>query len=146
MLKLLRGKLDRAAASRRSYNLPDGTSRSASQLIALVDEALGEWAKLDDLILQEKQQRSRIASKATDFVEFFVAINGLLLLDERKPRPKRTAAQKVLVAAKIRETRKLRGTLGKRQKQKIKADADGLTVTVGGPTPGIKLPGPRRGR
>jgi hypothetical protein len=57
-----------------------------------------------------------------------------VLLIDRKKHPKMTAAQKILLTAKLRETRQLRGTLGKRQKKRLKAPTEGLTIAVD-PTP-----------
>jgi hypothetical protein len=135
MLQLLRDKLQQKQAASRVYKLHGGSDSTGSDLIPIIDEALAEWNKLDDLIIQEKQQRKRIASLLTACVEFFVAIHGQILLINPKKRPKRTAAQKILMGAKVRETRRLRGTLGKRQKQKLKAEVEGLTVTVTQPSP-----------
>jgi hypothetical protein len=134
MLQLLRDQLQQKQAASWVYKLHGGSNSSGSDLILIIDEALAEWNTLDDLILQQKLQRQRIASLLTACVEFFVAIHGQVLLINRKKRPKRTAAQKLLMGAKVRETRRLRGTLGKRQKQKLKGNAEGLTVTVTQPS------------
>jgi hypothetical protein len=130
MLKLLRGKLQQKAAAKGIYQLRDGNVVTGTDLRAIIDEALAEWTKLDDLIVQEKLQRQRIAKRLTPFVSFFVEVHAQLLLKDPKKRPKRTSLQKILMGAKLRETRRLRGTLGKRQKKKLKASAEGLTVTV----------------
>jgi hypothetical protein len=135
MLKLLRGKLQQEPAASFDYQLRGGRSSAGRDLLPVIDEALGEWNKLDDLILQEKLQRRRIAARLTPFVSFFVVVHGQLLHINPKQRPKRTAAQKILMGAKVRETRRLRGTLGKRQKQKLKAQAKGPTVTITAPSP-----------
>jgi hypothetical protein len=141
MLKRVHDKLQSERAASQSYTLFGGALITGSDLIPMIDRALAEWGKLDDLIIAEKNQRKRIASLATDYVEFFVAIHGQVLRSERKTRKKRTAAQNILLGEKIRETRRLRGTLGKRQKKNIKANAEGVTVTIGGPSPGIKRRG-----
>ncbi len=135
MLKLLRAKLEQKQAANRVYTLRGGRSSAGRDLLPIVDEALAEWNKLDDLISQEKRQRQRIAARMTPYVSIFSEVNALVLRINPKERRKRTSVEKILTAAKGRETRRLRGTLGKRQKQKLKANTEGLTVTVTAPSP-----------
>jgi hypothetical protein len=135
MLRGLQTALQTEHGGSHGYVVLGGQRLSGSELIPQIEEALAEWRKLDDLLAQASVQRKRIASRISAFVEFYVGVHGQFLLINRKKRKKLTAVQRVLFTGKLRETRRLRGTLGKRQKQRLKAQAEGLTVTIGGPAP-----------
>jgi hypothetical protein len=120
MLVDLRGKLQVPTALQRGYNFVGLRLIAGPQLLPEIDEALAEWTRLDDLVAQELAQRQRIAARLSAFVSFSVGIREQLRGAERKRRRPLTAEQKVVAAAKLRATRKARGTMGKRQKKRIK--------------------------
>jgi hypothetical protein len=121
MLQTVGNQLQARRSSSMSFAFVGGKVGNASQLLAEIDEALGEWQRLDDLLIQETAQRQRIAGRISSFVEFFSLVRSQIRHVERKPKRPLTAAQRVVAAAKLRETRRLRKTMGKRQKKAIKA-------------------------
>ena len=98
-----------------------GKVRDANQLLADIDEALDEWRRLDALLIAVAQQRRRIDSRISVFVDFFSDVRRQIRHFEHKKRRPLTVEQKVVAAAKLRETRRLRHTMGKRQKAKIRS-------------------------
>ncbi len=121
MLQIVGNQLQARRSSSMNFGFVGGKVGNARQLLAEIDEALGEWQRLEDLLMQERAQRQRIAGRISAFVEFFSLVRLQIRHVERKPRRRLTAAQRVIAAAKLRETRRLRRTMGKRQKKAIKA-------------------------
>jgi len=111
--------------ARREVGMPiaflGGKTGTELQLLAEVEEALREWQRLDGLLIQVEQQRQHIATRISAFVAFFSTVRAQIRFVEGKKRRPLTAAQRVVAAAKLRQTRKLRRTMGKRQKKALKA-------------------------
>jgi len=120
MLQGLRGQLQGATASQRNFNFYGFRLIKGSVLLPEIDEALAEWTRLDDLVVQESKQRQRIAARISAFVSFTVGVRTQLRGAQHKRRRPLTSEQTVIFAAKLRATRKARRTMGKRQKQKVK--------------------------
>jgi hypothetical protein len=98
-----------------------GKTGTELQLLAEVEEALREWQRLEALLIQVEQQRQHIATRISSFVAFYSIVRAQIRFVEGKKRRPLTSAQKVVAAAKLRQTRKLRRTMGKRQKKALKA-------------------------
>ena len=98
-----------------------GKTGTELQLLAEVEEALREWQRLDDLLIQVELQRQHIATRISTFVAFCSRVRAQIRLVEGKKRRPLSSAQRVVAAAKLRQTRKLRRTMGKRQKKALKA-------------------------
>jgi hypothetical protein len=121
MLQIVGNQLQERQSATTLFAFVGGKVANATQLLGEIEEALGEWKKLDDLILQEQAQRQRIDARISVFVEFFTVVRRQIRQIEGKRRRPLTAAQKVVAAAKLRETRRLRRTMGKRQKKALKS-------------------------
>jgi hypothetical protein len=121
MLLTLRRQIELEQSRIPVFTLVGNKRITGTALVAEIDEALGEWGRLDSLIIEEKNQRQRIARRMRHFVALFVFIRQQLRGYENKPRRRLTGPQKAVAAAKLRETRRLRRTTGKRQKKALKA-------------------------
>jgi len=121
MLQTLGNQLQARKEAGLTFVFVGGKIANGSQLLSEIEEALAEWQRLDALLLQERVQRQRIAARISPFVEFFSVVRRQIRHVERKRRRPLTAAQRVIAAEKLRQTRKLRLTMGKRQKKALKA-------------------------
>ena len=120
MLLDLRRQLEIPTWAQKSYQFEGFRVVAGAQLLPEIDEALEEWKRLDALIIQEREQRKRIAARISSFIEFVVKVRDQIRFAQNKKRRPLTSEQKVIARAKLRATRKARGTLGKRQKKKIR--------------------------
>ena len=112
-----------------------GKLAAKEPLIAALDEVLREYAAADSLVLQLRQQRYRIRQRLPDIasalnaleaaVKMFYGADGLQLpsfgMKRNKPRRKLKGSEQVVANARKLETRKIRSTMGKKQKAKLKA-------------------------
>ncbi len=121
MLRTVGYQLEVQKGAGRTFIFRHGRVASAGELLAAIDEALAEWRRLDSIIVEELAQRQRVAARISAFVEFYSHVRRQLRVFEGKRRRPLTAQQKVVAAAKLRETRKLRRTMGKRQRKALKA-------------------------
>jgi len=120
-LRALGNDLQNASLSKASFALGNGAVLSTAQVLAEIAEAQAEWDKLDDLIIAALKQRQHIATRLGAFMDFVVLIRMHIRNIHRKPKRPLTLAEKVLAAARLRLTRELRHTRGRRQKQHLKA-------------------------
>ncbi len=108
-LEALSQDLQGASLATVQFVVANGPRLSTAQVIAELAEAQAEWTRLDDLRTEARKQQERIATRAAAIMEFVVHIRMHVRNLERKPRRKLTSEEKVLAAAKLRETRRLRG-------------------------------------
>ena len=128
-------------SSRRSSRLLKRVTRMRAGLATVLTEGqtlmfhMGKLAAKEPLILQLRQQRYRIRQRLPDIasalnaleaaVKMFYGADGLQLpsfgMKRNKPRRKLKGSEQVVANARKLETRKIRSTMGKKQKAKLKA-------------------------
>jgi hypothetical protein len=121
MLRTVGNQLQVRRTAGTNYMFVGGKVATADQLLVEIGEALAEWERLEEILIQERAQRQRIDARISAFVTFFTIVRAQIRFAEQKRRRPLTSQQKVVAAAKLRETRRLRKTLGKRQKKALKS-------------------------
>jgi hypothetical protein len=118
-LQALRVRLEAEPDQNRVIALFANRKATVTTLIGEIDEMLGEWVLLDNLTLQLQLQRKHIATRAAAAFELAAVLQVVLPLGPPRKRARLSSAQRVIAMAKGRITRKLRNTMGKRQRQKL---------------------------
>jgi hypothetical protein len=131
-------------ADSESLAFHHGQRVARGTVLAALDAALAEFTAADALVAQLKVQRLKIRKLLPRVVDVLEAVEGSLRTHYRpdapalkhfglKPRaPKRKLKPEDQLAANVRktETRKIRRTLGKKQKAKLKAGPLSVQITV----------------
>jgi hypothetical protein len=120
-LQALSQNLQSASLSKATFSLGGGPALSAAQVVEELAEAQAEWDRLDRLGTALRNQRRHIATRLAAFMDFIVLVRLQVRNLNPKPRRALTSAEKILATAKLRRTRELRHTMGKRQKKALKA-------------------------
>ena len=119
MLQALDRKLKHAPSNVTLIAGKGGVEADKARLVAEVRGALAEYTKLDDLEHEVAVQRHAIDNQLLGFLELLAMTNQALRLRKRKPRRRLTPREEVQAAAMRGLTRLQRGTLGKRQREKL---------------------------
>ena len=120
-LRSLANALEVATLAKAQFAVANGAVLSRAQVVAEIAEARAEWDRLDTLLNAAKLQRQHIETRLAAFMDFIVLIRMHIRNRDRKPRRRLTSAEKIIAMAKLRQTRALRHTMGKRQKKHLKA-------------------------
>ena len=132
----------------------NGVVRKASEIIAILQTYIDKCAALATVRAEEQTVRGEVAEAQAEQHDVAVGValwvkaqfgegskEAIAFGVEKKARAARASADKARAVDLARATRKARGTMGRKQKARIKGTLPAIEVTVGAPAAAAP-PGP----